>query len=81
VTARKRRVKQPSTVAVEQTKRSAVLYGPVRVIHPVLRRLAVPWQFDHRRRAYLVPVQRIDDVMVGIELDGHNVDYRSAALW
>jgi hypothetical protein len=80
VTARKRRVK-PSTVTVEQTKRSGVLYGPVRVIHPVIKRLGVPWQFDGRRRAYRVPVQRIDDVMVGIELDGHNVDYRSAALW
>lgn len=63
-------------VDVEQTARSGVLYGPVRVVHPAIKAVGCPWQYDHRRHAYLIPRQHIDDVMVAIELAGHAVQMR-----
>jgi len=73
VTAVKRRTK-PQTIVVEQTKRSGVLYGPVRAIHPAITQVGSPYQYDGLLHAYKVPLQRLDDVLAAIELAGHHVD-------
>jgi hypothetical protein len=75
VTAVKRRLR-PQTVRVEQTRHSGVLYGPVRVVHPAITQTGSPYQYDGLLHAYRVPLQRLDDVLAAIELDGHHVDMR-----
>ncbi len=64
---------KPLTVTVEQTRHSAVISGPVRVVHPAIKAVGCAWQYDHRRHAYLVPRRHLDDVSVAIELAGHHV--------
>ena len=60
-----------AVITVEFKQHSAVVHGPVRVVHPTLRALGCPWQYDHRKHAFLVPVQRLDDVIADIEARGH----------
>lgn len=75
MTATKRR--QPFTVRVEQPAelpRTARLYGPAKVLSPALEHARAPHQYDRERRCYLVPRNRLDDVLVAIELAGHLVD-------
>lgn len=76
MTATKRRTK-PLTVTIEQPARlrhSAVVRGPVRVVHPAIKAAGVPWQYSHQRHGYLIPRQRVDDVAARLELDGHRVE-------
>jgi hypothetical protein len=62
------RSSSPVKIIVEQTARSGRIFGPVRIIHPAIKQVGCPWQYDHRRHAHLVPVQYLDDVLVAIEL-------------
>lgn len=81
MTAVRRRPK-PLTVRVEQPStlpHSALLYGPVRAIHPVLQDAGCPWQYDSLRHAFKVPRdRRLDDVLARLELAGHLVDVPTA---
>lgn len=54
------------TVRVRRTHHSGQIEGPVRVIHPLLRALGCPWQYDHRAH-YLVPIQHLDDLVADME--------------
>lgn len=72
MTAAKRRTK-PLTVTVEQMRFSGVLKGPVRAIHPAIKRVGCAWQFEPRTHAYKVPLQALDRVLVELEMAGHAV--------
>lgn len=75
-----RRPAKPLTVNVAETRHSGVIEGPVRAIHPAIKKIGCAWQYDHARHAYLVPRQALDDIMVAIEVAGHIVNY-AAPLW
>jgi hypothetical protein len=62
-----------AVITVAFRPHSGVLHGPVRVVHPTLRALGCPWQYDHRKHAFLVPVQRLDAVIVIVDIEarGH----------
>lgn len=74
MTARKRAV----ITSWRRARHTSVIKGPVRTVHPVLTKLAVPWMWDFELGAYLVSNQRIDDVLAALEADGHRVDYMMA---
>lgn len=74
-----RRRTRPLTVRVDQLRHSGVLYGPVRVVAPAIKRVGCSAQYDNRLHAFKVPLQRLDDVMVAIELDGHHVQLGMAS--
>lgn len=59
-----------AVVTVEQLMYSARLRGPARVVTPVLRALGTPWQFDARRSAFVVPLDRVDDLVAALEEAG-----------
>lgn len=81
MTAR-RKVTRPATVTFDDTLRhSTRLRGPVRVLTPELRRLGIPWQWDARDSAFLVPKGRADDVLAALEEVGHRVEVVGASLW
>lgn len=66
------------TVTVSRMKASGVLAGPVRVLHPAIKRAGCAWQYDPRAHTYRVPVQHLDDVLAVLELAGHRVEMAAA---
>lgn len=71
MTARKR-----SIVTTSVYRHSGVVRGPVRVVHPAIQRLGLPWQFDHRRGGWLIPKQHLADLEAALVADGHVVQLR-----
>lgn len=59
---------------------SGVVVGPVRVIHPVLIRLEIPWQWCHNRHGYKVPRQHLADLEAALTADGYRVVDRGGVL-
>ncbi|WP_375481228.1 hypothetical protein [uncultured Jatrophihabitans sp.] len=80
MTATKRRARPHTIDAWSYGKHTAAVRGSIRVIHPVLQRHNIPWQWNHQLGVYLVSAKRIDDLLVALEVDGHHVEYRTA-LW
>lgn len=54
-------------VRVEIGRRSAWLYGEGRHVVPALKLTRCPRQFDDIRRAWMVPVDHVSDLMAAIE--------------
>lgn len=61
------------TVRVTRTKASGLLAGPVRAVHPAIKRAGCAWQYDPRAHAYRVPLHALRDVVTALELAGHEV--------
>lgn len=78
MTVRATRRATGKTVEVEELRHSGRLTGNVRIIHPILKDVGCPWQYDPRRHAYLIPKRHLDDAMARLELAGHVVQYRAA---
>jgi hypothetical protein len=67
-------------IHIERTGWSAILHGPVRVIHPAIRQVGCYWQFDHTRRTYEVPAAAMPAITSAIEVAGHIVK-NGAPTW
>ena len=78
MTTTRRRQKQSTITAWQRGRFTGAVRGPVRVVHPAIKRLGIPWQWDAQRGCYLVPRQHFDDLLAALELDGHHVDYQMA---
>lgn len=59
-------------------RHTSALKGSVRVIHPVLTKLEVPWMWDAQAGCYLVPGRAIDDVLAALDAAGYRVEYLMA---
>jgi hypothetical protein len=66
--------RRPARITVGQHMHSGIITGPVRVVHPVIVRLGIPYQYDHRRHAWMVPMQRRADIEAALVADGHFVE-------
>lgn len=78
MTTPRRRAKPLTVTAWQRTPITSVLRGPVRVIHPALKLVDCPYQWDAKISSYLLPARRLDDVLAAIELDGHHVQLELA---
>jgi hypothetical protein len=54
---------------------SDAVRGAVRVVHPVLRRLRVWWEWDARHGHYVIDRAVTDHVIASLESEGVQVDY------
>lgn len=70
---------KPVSVTVEHTRQSGVVHGPVRVVHPAIRLVGSPGEYDGLQHAYRVPGDMLDDVTAAIEAAGHTVHPQSDA--
>ncbi|MFL6164507.1 MAG: hypothetical protein ACJ74U_20105 [Jatrophihabitantaceae bacterium] len=66
--------KTSSTIRTGVHMHSGLISGPVRIVHPAIQRLGIPWMYDHRRHAYLVARQHLADVEAALVADGHQVE-------
>lgn len=80
MTTAKRRTRPQTITAWQRGIHTAAVRGPVRVVHPTIKRLGLPWQWDAAMTAYLIPIQKLDDLAAALELDGHHVDIEMA-VW
>jgi hypothetical protein len=71
MTSRKRAV----ITSWRRARHTSAIKGSVRVVHPILSKLDVPWMWDATAGCYLVSSRRIDDVLAALEFDGYQVDY------
>lgn len=80
MTATRRRAK-PATITCDDTslRFTSLIYGPVRVVSPELRRLGIPWMYDNFRHAYKVPKARADDLFAALDVAG--CDVQMSAGW
>ncbi len=79
--ARRNGRRRTETITADDTtlRHTALIYGPARIVSPCLRRLGIPSQYDPQRHAFKVARARLDDALVGLELDGYVVDVQQAA--
>jgi hypothetical protein len=61
-------------IVVGMTAYSGVVYAPSRIVRPSAQRVDCPIQYDAKRRAYVVPLGRLHDVIAALELDGYVID-------
>ncbi len=78
MTSVKRRAAPHTVTAWQFGRHTGAVRGPAGVIHPAITELGVPWMWDSKRRAYLVNIKRLDEVLVAIELAGHHVQLELA---
>lgn len=78
MTAGKRRAKPLTISAWQRGRHTGAVRGPMRVLHPTIKRLDLPYQWDAKAGVYLVPLPRLDDLLAAVELDGHRVEYLAA---
>lgn len=73
----------PIVIRPTQIKFTGIIPGPVRVIHPAIKRVGCVWQYDRRRHAFLVPIRHLDAVLIEIERGNVKaiVEYSAAQLW
>jgi len=66
--------KRTSTIRTRVHMHSGLVSGPVRIVHPAIVRLGIPWMYDHGRHAYLVPRQHLGNIQAALEADGYRVE-------
>ena len=55
--------------------RTAIVTGPVQILQPRLRALAIGYQYDAPRHGFRIPIQHVDDLCAALEtLDRCRVD-------
>lgn len=74
-------MRRTQPIVVESTRHSGIVYAPSRIVRPSAQRVDCPMQYDGKRRAYVVPLPKLHDVIAALELDGYVIDYRSGAAW